>query len=326
MDVLRAYLNSLFAAWPRTAQVLNLKREMLDTMEDKYEELKQDGKSEHEAIGIVISEFGSIDELMHELGILPVSDDGDKVVVSKQSAHEYEKIVRRSARLQAIGWLSILLGVAATMCIAALKDNGAFGNWSSDQAYLFAVIVLFVFVVPAIGLFIAGGNGKDKYTMLENEFELEADAKDSVKRHMETFRPLHSRLIVIAACLGTLSPVALLIAGMRGETEIAYGAAIMLALLGLAIFLFAYAGSIQGGYQRLLQLGEYTPEKKEENRVIGRIATVLWPLAFVVFFVSGFVYGRWDVNWAVFPVTAVLFAAIGGVYSMRRKTKMKTKA
>ena len=38
-------------------------------MEDKYNELKSEGKSENEAIGIVISEFGNIDELINELDI-----------------------------------------------------------------------------------------------------------------------------------------------------------------------------------------------------------------------------------------------------------------
>jgi len=323
MDVLHAYLDSLFAAWPRTAQVLNLKREMLDTMEDKYEELKQDGKSEHEAIGIVISEFGSIDELMDELGILPAAETGGEISISEQQALQYEQIVRRSSRLQAIGWLSIFFGVAATMVVAALNEHGAFGSWSGGQAYLLALIALFVFVVPAIGLFIASGSGKERYKMLEGDFELSPGAKSNTEQHMEAFRPVHSRGIVIAACLGTLSPVALLIAGIRGEGQLPYGAAIMLALLGGAIALFAYVGGIQSGFQRLLQLGEYTREKKEENRIINRIAAVVWPIAFVVFFVSGFVYQRWDVNWAIFPITAVLFAAFGGVYSMRRKSKGK---
>ncbi len=323
MDVLHAYLDSLFAAWPRTAQVLNLKREMLDTMEDKYEELKRNGKSEHEAIGIVISEFGNIDELMNELGILPIEENREAVIVSEKEAEAYEKIVRRSSRLKAIGWLLILLGVAGMIIVAASNDNAAFGNLSGHQAYLLSLIVLFIFVVASIGLFIASGSGKDKYRMLEKDFELASGAKRSTERHMEAFQPTHSRFVIIAACLGTLSPVALLIAGIRGESQTPYGAAIMLVLLGIAIGLFVYAGGIKNGYQRLLQLGEYTSEKKEENRVINRIAIIVWPLAFVVFFVSGFMYQRWDVNWAIFPITAVLFAAIGGVYSMRRKTKTK---
>ncbi len=38
-------------------------------MEDHYLELIHQGKSEHEAIGAVISEFGSVDELLQELNV-----------------------------------------------------------------------------------------------------------------------------------------------------------------------------------------------------------------------------------------------------------------
>ncbi|MFQ7714954.1 MAG: permease prefix domain 1-containing protein [Agathobacter rectalis] len=38
-------------------------------MEDKYNELISEGKSDNEAIGIVISEFGNLDELADSLGI-----------------------------------------------------------------------------------------------------------------------------------------------------------------------------------------------------------------------------------------------------------------
>ncbi|OWA34647.1 hypothetical protein B9G55_15620 [Saccharibacillus sp. O16] len=321
MDVLSAYLDSLFAAWPRTTQVTELKREMLGTMEEKYEELKQSGRSEHEAIGIVISEFGSIDELMDEMGIQPAGEAD--LTVSEETVRDYEQAVRRASRFQAIGWLCILIGVAATLFIAGLNDDGGFAHWSDGQAYLFAVIILLLFVVPALGLFIAGRNAKGNYDMLNEEFVLAPGTETYVRRQMEGFAPLRSRSMVIAACLGTLSPVALLIAGMQGEAKTPYGASIMLVLLGGAVFLFVYSGGIQAGYQRLLQLGEYTPEKKEANRVIARIAAIAWPLAFAVFFISGFLYQRWDVNWVVFPLTGVLFAAIGGLYGMQHRARRK---
>ncbi len=45
------------------------KNELWQMMEDKYTELIKDGKTENEAVGIVISEFGNLDELAEELGI-----------------------------------------------------------------------------------------------------------------------------------------------------------------------------------------------------------------------------------------------------------------
>jgi hypothetical protein len=43
-------------------------------MEDKYNELISEGKKENEAIGIVISEFGNLDELAEGLGLNKVLD------------------------------------------------------------------------------------------------------------------------------------------------------------------------------------------------------------------------------------------------------------
>ena len=57
METIRNYLESMFADLPNTAAVLKAKQELYSMMEDKYTELREEGKAENEAIGIVISEF-----------------------------------------------------------------------------------------------------------------------------------------------------------------------------------------------------------------------------------------------------------------------------
>ena len=69
MDTIRNYIENLFAGLPNRQDVLKAKEELLAMMEDKYSELKAEGKSENEAVGVVISEFGNIDELCKELGL-----------------------------------------------------------------------------------------------------------------------------------------------------------------------------------------------------------------------------------------------------------------
>ena len=69
MEAIREYLSNLFFNVPETPDVLRAKAELMEMMEDKYEELIKEGKSEEEAIGIVISEFGNLEELAKELGV-----------------------------------------------------------------------------------------------------------------------------------------------------------------------------------------------------------------------------------------------------------------
>ncbi len=58
MDTIRTYLENMFLHLPKNPEVRRAKEELLSMMEDKYQELKREGRSENEAIGIVISEFG----------------------------------------------------------------------------------------------------------------------------------------------------------------------------------------------------------------------------------------------------------------------------
>jgi hypothetical protein len=69
MESIRSYLENMFLNLPQTPQVLKAKNELFQMMEDKYTELKEEGKTENEAVGTVISEFGNLDELAEELGI-----------------------------------------------------------------------------------------------------------------------------------------------------------------------------------------------------------------------------------------------------------------
>ena len=67
METIRNYLETMFARLPVTLEVQKAKNELWQIMEDKYSELLQEGKTENEAVGIVISEFGNLDELAKEL-------------------------------------------------------------------------------------------------------------------------------------------------------------------------------------------------------------------------------------------------------------------
>jgi hypothetical protein len=69
MEIIREYLNSMFASLKDTPEVRKARTELMQMMEDKYNELISEGCSQNEAVGTVISEFGNLDELADELGV-----------------------------------------------------------------------------------------------------------------------------------------------------------------------------------------------------------------------------------------------------------------
>ena len=66
MEAIRNYLETMFLNLPNTPEVYKAKNELWQMMEDKYTELKNEGKSENEAVGTVIAEFGNLDELAED--------------------------------------------------------------------------------------------------------------------------------------------------------------------------------------------------------------------------------------------------------------------
>jgi len=69
MDQINSYVDAMFAKLPNTRAVEEMKQNILENMQERYSELLSEGKTENEALGAVISQFGNIDEVKKELGI-----------------------------------------------------------------------------------------------------------------------------------------------------------------------------------------------------------------------------------------------------------------
>lgn len=67
MEKLERYINELFQDAPKTKKVRELKDELTCDLEEKYEDLIKDGKSEKDAYREVIAGIGDIEELLSTL-------------------------------------------------------------------------------------------------------------------------------------------------------------------------------------------------------------------------------------------------------------------
>lgn len=317
MDTIASYLDNMFTSLPRTRQMLALKEEMLATMEEKYQELKHEGKTENEAVGIVISEFGNIDELLAELNIPLPAQEAELPVVTEEEALGFMMAKRKTGLLIGLGVFMCLAGAALLVLISALVKDSLMGwELSKDAGYMVGLAGMFALVVPAIGIFIYTGMKLEKYKYLQGDFVIAPSLKVMIENRKSAFASSYTVSLISGVCLAVLSPVAIFIASAVGDRATAYGVPVLLMLVGIAVFLFIYYGTIRESYNMLLQKEEFTKEKKEENRVIGAVASVVWPLAACIFLVSGFIYHRWDINWVIFPVTGILFGTFCGAYSI----------
>ena len=107
--------------------------------------------------------------------------------------------------------------------------------------------------------------------------------------------------------------------GDQGEAY-AVAAAILLALVAVGCWLIVRASILWGGFQALLQEGDYTLEKKAESGRLAPVATIFWGSATAIFLALSFLLNAWDKTWIVWPVAGV---AYGVLLAVLRATKKK---
>lgn len=321
METIINYLDNMFATLPNTKQIKSMKEDILSNMEDKYNELKESGKSENEAIGIVISEFGNIDELMVEFDI-KLDDKSDKMpILTKDEVNDYLEVSKKTSKLIGLGVVLCILSPALLILIQQLIENGIITAFSEDTGAMIGLIILFLLVAIAVSMFIYTGMVMDKYKHIENSFELPPHLRKSIEIKNDSFRPTYILSIIIGVVLCILSPTIIFITSALSEKLENFGIIGLFLIISVAVYTFIYFGSIQSSYKKLLQIDEYSKSSKEKEKVIGAVAAIVWPLAVVIFLISGLVYYKWHINWIIFPITALLFSMFSGAYTIIKEKK-----
>ncbi len=113
MSKVTDYVDNLFFLMPRTDAAAEMRQKLMESAEDKYEALVSWGKNEDEALGIVVSEFGSMEEICAELGVMPIGMGADSR--EEQLARDYSFLNRRFS--QGLGFGIILCVLGLVTCI-----------------------------------------------------------------------------------------------------------------------------------------------------------------------------------------------------------------
>jgi hypothetical protein len=319
METISVYLDHMFANLPKTLEVMRMKQELLSGMEEKYRELKEAGKSENEAIGIVISEFGNIEEVTAELGIRSVEPERAAPMLTEHETFAYTAAKRSAGLWVGLGIFFCASGVSLLIILDTLFETTAY----SERGSMLGLIGMFMLAAVGVGMFINSGMKLSRFKILEQGFQLSYALKMELRQGQAHFAPTYRFSLITGVCLSVLSPILIFAASYVNEEFAPYGVAAFLLLAAVAVFLFVYYGNIQGAYTKLLEEPIFAAAKKEEERISGAVGAVLWPLATIIFLFTGFVYHRWDVNWAVFPIAGILHGMLNSVYyNLNRKSEM----
>ena len=283
METIKNYLESMFMNLPKSVEISRAKEELMSMMEDKYNELKAEGKSENEAVGRVISEFGNLDELSEELGIKEsVNTANNRVEKKKVSMDMAEKLISTYA----ICGNNIAIGVMICICSPILLIVLS-GIKEAPLQDTIGITGLFIMVAVAVGLFVYNGMKLSKYEYLQKEsFQLDFATDTYIRqlkdRSQSTF--IIKIMTGVILCIVSVIPVVIVAEMYQSEVVESISVGIMLFVISIAVHMFVTAGMQQGSYKILLQEEEYSVNNKEGNKkLIEMIGAIYWPVIVCIY-------------------------------------------
>ena len=246
------------------------------------------------------------------LELAPVDKGLEETVrsVSMEEASSFLEYNESSSRLISTGVMICILSPVILILLAGLAEQERIAMEVSI-AEAAGTALLLIMVAAAVGVFIREGMRGKKYEYLERiAIDTDYGVDGMVKERRDAYAEKHSRRLIIGVMLCIVSAVPML-----GVYAIKYTnntdlfpllcTVLLLVMCAVGVKLIVLTCIRQGGFDRLLEEGDYTRLNKEAGKYDG----VYWAIALAVYLIWSFTTMRWQITWIVWPVAGVLYAA-----------------
>lgn len=317
MTVIDSYLDTLFSPYPDTERMRAAREELRGMMEDKQHDLVRGGATEAQAVGQVIAEFGSLDEVADVLGIRPEVDGTGTVStdphvpeqISLDRAEAYVQRVRETQILTAISTPLLVLSPIALLFALWLSDTGR--ALTDEIAVGIGLVVLLVVIAAGVLLGMRRDAQVRPFADIENgDFTPSREVTRYAERLVEEGGTRSGKGLAVA--LFILSPLCVILPPLIGSDDLALlGTVGTLLLVGLGLFFWiAPNGPTRAAEHLLREHEDQDDPESSTSPVLRAVAAVWWPLTIAVFLVWGLAFDGWDRSWVLFPVSGILYGAL----------------
>ena len=262
----------------------------------------------------------------------------EKKKVTLQEATEYMDAAKNSSAKVALGVALCILSPVPLILLAGVaealsKASYAVGNVSSAAAEGAAeniaggigIAVLFIMIAFAVGIFISNSIKMSKYEYLEKEpIAPEYGVASLAESRKEKFQHRYKNSMIAGTCLCILSVVPIVLGGVLSEI-LNTGDILMVCLVGLllvmiasGVFLFIRSGIIYESFQKLLEEGDYSEEKKKAKSMY---ESIYWPIVTAVYLLVSFLTMHWGITWLIWPIAGVVSGVLDAVFKNKYHNK-----
>ena len=238
--------------------------------------------------------------------------------VSMEEANEFMELTRKTSSKIAAAVAVLILSPVVLLFLGGLSELTN-SPLTEDMAGGIGMIVLLLMVVAALVVLIPTGMQLARFEYLEKEIiSLQYGVQGVVEKKKKEFEPIYRKSVVLGVVLCIIGVIPMMGAIALTAPDRGFVGCVDLLLICVAcgVYTFIRYGSIQESYNKLLQKGDYTREKKELGRKTGIFAKIYWCTVTAIYLGVSLTKNNWGDSWIIWPVAGVLFAALQGVIQL----------
>ena len=251
------------------------------------------------------------DEIEKEKIDIPCDTDCVLHRVTMEEANAYMNEKKKAAPM---------LANATTLCILSPIPLFLVSTFNNGLAIGIACTTLLGMVALAVFIFIKIELSPLQY--LEQEpFETEYGVTGLVKEKNQSYQEHYSFSLACGVVLCILSVIPLIIAGCMEASDYVCTLclAVLLILVSVGVNILIRVSTIKSSYDTLLQEGDFTKKEKLAKKKTETFTGAYWCLVTAVYLGWSLWTKQWDITYIIWPVAAVLYAAMYGIIRMVMK-------
>ncbi len=244
--------------------------------------------------------------------------------VSMEEANAFLSVKTRTSKAIALATFLCILSPICLLILGAISEVPKYGL-ADNVAGGIGMIVLLLLVTIAVALFVSSGRKTAVYDYLEKEeFETEYGVSGMVSSLKTQYNKTHTRNNIIGAglCITALIPF---FGGAIFNDENELLLTIMISssfiIAGAGVVFLISSGIVWASYEKLLQEGDYSNEKKKHQSLATTISIIYWLIATAVYLGYSLSTNNWRYSWVIWVVAAVVFPAIVMISNLLGKRK-----
>lgn len=233
------------------------------------------------------------------------------VPVSLEEANTYLTLAEQCHQKIALAVSLCIFSPVPLIFLSGVAAQGFFALTEVTSTAL-GVSVLLLIVAVAMVLLIPCDIRLSRYEYLEKEpIATEYGVAGIAETRKEAFAPAYRAGLVSGIFLCIISVIPLLAAmALQRAFFLICCVCLLLILVSIGVYLIIRAQARWESYQKLLEEGDYTPEKKAENKRNAPLVVFYWCFVTALYLGISLYTNLWERSWIVWPVAGVLFAAV----------------